>query len=56
VIGVTILSGGGATVIRSLVQPHSVGVIVLDPSMDGFLVALRWAGGLEIDGVADGYG
>ena len=51
VTGAKIVSGGGATVIRSVVKPHSVGVIVLDPSMVGFLVPLRWADGLRIDGV-----
>lgn len=52
VTGAKIISGGGATVIRSVVKPHSIGVIVLDPSMVGFLVPLRWADGLRIDGVA----
>jgi AraC-like DNA-binding protein len=52
VAGAKIISGGGATVIRSFVKPHSVGVIVLDPSTVGFLVPLRWADSFRIDGVA----
>ena len=51
VTGAKIISGGGVTLIRSFVQPHSVGVIVLDLSTVGFLVPLRWADGLRIDGI-----